>query len=345
VKKFIFLAMLLGCFIPQTALATSQVSYFSDVPEEYEWSKQINWLAQEGVISGYEDGTFKPTNTITRAELLKMLFEVIGMTEDLSQVTLPFTDVAADAWYINYVKEAYARGIISGYEDNTFRPDNYISIKDSIKVVVKGFYNVDNTTASITPKADCHLMLEQFFKQYEPLNSFCEIPLWALNASDENGNLTRGLMGKLLYTAKVVQDNSCEAWLDLLKPNPILNWDIHGVYGGFAIGLPNGWVGYKVSEQNTSYGPFTAETINIGFGEDNVLFSIHIFPESTWNSLQQEVGITIPTLLFEKELENNDVYVFAYSITNTCVDPNNCTLLNNDIDFILDRILPFNPNT
>ena len=60
----------------------SFASYFPDVPED---SQAINWLYEQGVINGYEDGTFKSDKPVNRAEFLKMLYEILGMNgyEDL----------------------------------------------------------------------------------------------------------------------------------------------------------------------------------------------------------------------------------------------------------------------
>lgn len=67
-NKF-FLSGLLLFLAPAMVLAAD----FSDVPEDYKYHTAIRWLQAEGIVQGYEDGTFRPENTVSRAELLKVI--------------------------------------------------------------------------------------------------------------------------------------------------------------------------------------------------------------------------------------------------------------------------------
>lgn len=82
---------------------------FRDVSSS-EWYGSYLYTAYEnGVVSGYSDGTFKPTNTVNRAEFYKILFK--GMGIDINPVVkkAPFSDVSVDDWFAPYV--AYAKKI------------------------------------------------------------------------------------------------------------------------------------------------------------------------------------------------------------------------------------------
>ena len=89
------------------------------------WAEAVitEWQEQ-GLIKGYEDGTFKPGNNITRAEFVTIMNNALGY-EDAA--TLDFTDVAAGNWYYSAVAKAVAAGYVSGYEDGTFKPNNTIT--------------------------------------------------------------------------------------------------------------------------------------------------------------------------------------------------------------------------
>lgn len=81
-------------------------------------------------INGYEeDGIwlFKPDNTITRAEVATILSVLNKDFDEDVQYPNTFADVGKNIWYANYVNFAVEKGYISGYEDNTCRPDNMIT--------------------------------------------------------------------------------------------------------------------------------------------------------------------------------------------------------------------------
>lgn len=99
------------------------------------WAKNdIRRLVGLLAVSGYPDGAFKPDNSITRAEFATILAKAMGWPADAGAVK--FADAPAiPAWAKGYVGAAVARGVISGYEDNTFRAGRLIS-RDEIAVMV-----------------------------------------------------------------------------------------------------------------------------------------------------------------------------------------------------------------
>ncbi len=116
---------------------------FSDVPATSAYAQAVSSLSQLGVINGYEDGTFKPDNDVTRAEFTAMLMRAMGAGSlgSTSAADLPFTDISdtdtSISWAIPNINIAYSRGIINGYpEDNTFKPNNNILYEEAVKMVV-----------------------------------------------------------------------------------------------------------------------------------------------------------------------------------------------------------------
>lgn len=97
------------------------------------WAKDTiqSWVDQ-GLIKGYEDGSFKPDNNITRAEFITLVNGAFGYTE---QGNAGFADVGAGAWYADAVQKAQAAGYIAGYPDNTMRPDNPISREEAASII------------------------------------------------------------------------------------------------------------------------------------------------------------------------------------------------------------------
>lgn len=108
---------------------------FDDVAAEHPNYDAILYLKERGVLSGYSDGTFKPNNTVNRAELLKILIEGRDLVPDESMENC-FTDVK-DAWYAKYVCYAKLQGWVQGYEDGSFKPDTQISNVEAIKMLLE----------------------------------------------------------------------------------------------------------------------------------------------------------------------------------------------------------------
>ena len=87
-----------------------------------------------GVISGYSDGTFRPGNDVTRAQLCKIVVLAEGLADDCPTPG-HFSDVPpADPFYC-YIETAYNHGIITGYADGTFRPGNSATRGQICKIV------------------------------------------------------------------------------------------------------------------------------------------------------------------------------------------------------------------
>lgn len=111
---------------------------YSDLDDLGRYYDGVNWAIYTEVASGYEDKTWKPNNCVTRAEILKMLVESEGMVLDDVLVEMPFSDVSVDDWYYDYVSYAYEEGIVSGYDDATFKPNRCVSRAEGIKIIVEG---------------------------------------------------------------------------------------------------------------------------------------------------------------------------------------------------------------
>jgi len=111
---------------------TPVANKFSDI-EGTEWHAQaINYLAKYNIISGYEDGTFRPNAPITRAEFATMASRFDELASTGSNI---FTDVGSDHWAVSYINSAAKKGWITGYSDNTFKPEQNICRSEAITLV------------------------------------------------------------------------------------------------------------------------------------------------------------------------------------------------------------------
>lgn len=108
-------------------------SKFTDV--QGHWAESIiNEASSLGIVSGYDDGTFKPDAYINRQEFFKLLTGIMTVKPDTTNTEIKFPDVVADEWYVPTIKIAVAAGITSGYEDGSFGINRLMSRQESAKV-------------------------------------------------------------------------------------------------------------------------------------------------------------------------------------------------------------------
>ena len=93
---------------------------FTDMPGDPEFVSAISWAAEEGITTGWSDGTFRPWRTCNRAAIVTFLWRFAGRPEP--QSTAGFTDMPEDPDFVKAVSWASENGITTGYEDGSFRP-------------------------------------------------------------------------------------------------------------------------------------------------------------------------------------------------------------------------------
>jgi hypothetical protein len=104
-------------------LYTGTEQHFTDVPTSHTFYQYIETARRDNIIGGYADGTFRPFANVTRGQVAKIAVESADM-QDLSTGTPSFSDVPTNHTFYAYIETAYANGILSGYSDGTFRPNN-----------------------------------------------------------------------------------------------------------------------------------------------------------------------------------------------------------------------------
>ncbi|MBR3870144.1 MAG: S-layer homology domain-containing protein [Clostridia bacterium] len=135
------LSMLLVLALMLSAVTmTASASVFPDVAAGSDYEQAIDLLASLKILGGYEDGTFKPENNITRAEFSKIVYVVFNGLVDAEGKMFAsetnFDDVAANAWFAGHVNWAYLNKIVGGYGDGTFLPNNNVAVKEAVKMIV-----------------------------------------------------------------------------------------------------------------------------------------------------------------------------------------------------------------
>lgn len=122
----------------------SQTNSFTDVAAEKWCNNAISTLFSMGIIDGYGDGAFRPDGPITRAAFTKMAVNFFDY--HVKNYDGRFTDVEGDAWYAGYIQAAAELKLIEGFDDGTFRPDDYITRAQACAII--------NRTLGRVPDAD-----------------------------------------------------------------------------------------------------------------------------------------------------------------------------------------------
>jgi uncharacterized repeat protein (TIGR02543 family) len=109
---------------------TTENSY-KDVDAKLWYNKAVSSMTKGGYIEGYGDGTFRGQELVSRAEFVTILVRFLGPKEG----KVKFSDVPTDHWAYTYIATAVRAGLIEGYGDGTFRPDEKITRAEVVTIV------------------------------------------------------------------------------------------------------------------------------------------------------------------------------------------------------------------
>lgn len=112
---------------------------FSDVNRNQNFYTAVTYLAENGILTGYPDGTFRPYDKLTRAEMAAIMVRMLGLTDRVVLGKTSFTDVPAGNWAAGYINVAEDEGIINGMGDGTFAPNASVTYEQAVKMAICTF--------------------------------------------------------------------------------------------------------------------------------------------------------------------------------------------------------------
>lgn len=123
---------------------------FADTVHHWANGAIVN-MASRLVIEGTSASTFEPNREITRAEFATIAVRAFGL-QDQSRTGKTFSDVNQDAWYQTYVNTASAYGLLTGYNDGSFKPNQNISREEAIAILIRAvkLAHVDTAANSLS---------------------------------------------------------------------------------------------------------------------------------------------------------------------------------------------------
>jgi uncharacterized protein YkwD len=196
--------------------APAQATSFPDVAMNHPNAAAIDYLTTEGVISGYPDGSFRPEQSVNRAEALKILLLA-------SQIDAPavsgdvFPDVPGQAWFARFVRTARDRTIVGGYPDGYFRPEQTVNLVEALKMLLTA-----NAIELTNYKTESQLFADTSTKAW--FNHFlayaAEFKIVEPNAANQiqpAKPLTRGQLAELTYRFAMRVQRVCPQLLENAK--------------------------------------------------------------------------------------------------------------------------------
>jgi hypothetical protein len=178
---------------------------FPDVPVQQTFYRHIQNLTCDGVVSGYEDGTFKPQQTVTRGQMAKFIRRAYSLPAKTSCTS--FSDVSTDHTFYTDIISLKCTGIIGGFEDGTYKPEQTVTRGQAMKFIINGLRasKKDSRYLQYTGK-------DQRFTDVPPSHTFYELIMAAQAENIVNGfddgtfkptdATSRGAMSKMVDNAR-----------------------------------------------------------------------------------------------------------------------------------------------
>ncbi|MFJ8089609.1 S-layer homology domain-containing protein [Lysinibacillus sp. NPDC095746] len=190
---------------PQKAAAAAN-SPFTDIDQYSSHYDNILKLYSQGAISGYADKTFRPDQNVTRGQAAKMLATVLNL--DLNNVQDPyFKDVPKSSEYYKYIAALQNAGIMAGYSNGTFMPNEVITRGQLAKILVLGFKfevasNYNNSFKDVTSQTSNAIYIQTLVDlkitegttpvTFSPYNAVTrgQIASFIVRSQEQRGNAT-----------------------------------------------------------------------------------------------------------------------------------------------------------
>lgn len=111
---------------------------FNDVNASDWFAASVATAYHNGIIAGYPDGSFQPDHSISRNEIASIFYRIEGGTGNTDDIELTYQDLSdIPAWTMDGVRFAYKQGLMSGYENGTFRGQNQLTRAEAAVVIYK----------------------------------------------------------------------------------------------------------------------------------------------------------------------------------------------------------------
>lgn len=178
----------------------NDLSTFPDVSTDHLYSRAIYALQKANIVQGNPDGTFRPDNSITRVESLKLILEGLG-ADLVTDIALSFPDTDATQWYSPYVATAARSKIVQGYPDGTFRPADPVNRIEFVKMLVLGMGVDADPVVLEDPFLDANKL--EWYAPYAQFILEKNLSPW-IDYLDPSNPMTRAEVAEMIYRVRVI---------------------------------------------------------------------------------------------------------------------------------------------
>ncbi len=182
--------------------APAESAHFKDVPADYPFVNDINWLAQRRITTGYPDGTFRPNGSVERGAMAAFFYRMAGSPQFTAPSTPSFKDVPRDHPFYKEIEWMRARGITTGWSDGTFRPNDAVN-RDAMAAFFYRFAGSPAYSApAVSPFSDVSTG-SQFYREIAWLADQRITTGWADGSFRPVQPIERGAMAAFLHRYNV----------------------------------------------------------------------------------------------------------------------------------------------
>lgn len=215
----ILLKKILGLFLIGYLLicaTPTQAKTFSDVPANSELQNALTDLQKNNVISGYDNGTFRPNNHVTRGQLAKMIAVSLKLQPSSDMIT--FSDLPNNHANYPYVQALVAKKIVNGYPDGTFKPNQVVTRSQAAKMIAAAFnipaYNAALPFKDVTTTSDRYKDIQALY--------FNGITGGTTSTTfSPSHNVTRGQAALFIYRASSLKNGAVIKEVTLSESNSV----------------------------------------------------------------------------------------------------------------------------
>lgn len=264
---------------------------FTDVPSNFWAYESITKMTKEGLMSGYRNGTFKPNDPLSREEAASLFSNMIGDTPSI-MLASSFSDITSDRWSSLAIESVARANIISGYGDNTYRPEQYMS-RQEFAVVADKFLHYQGYRTEDPTALDTIYFSDQKFIAPWAQSSVRELALWGFINYSTKGlfnpekYITRGEAAEITYRllfskeATAIQHTIQQQQMEetaraLIKKTFGENYDFHHRGAMF-------WRDSKLVISFTSSSDVKAITAETAYIKDKHFLDNHIITTGTYS--------------------------------------------------------------